>query len=120
MKTRYNTQAASLPGGTPIMTSTSTRTVVGVFDDRTTAERVVEELANNGFDRGHIQVEAHDSYATDAARGNTGLSGSAHDNSGGGIGGFFRRLFGDDNREEYGRYSEAVAARPFGGVRYNG
>jgi len=90
------------------MTSTSTRTVVGVFDDRTTAERVAEELASSGFDRGHIEVESHDSYATDAARGNTGLSGTAHDNSGGGIGGFFRRMFGDDSREEYGQYSEAV------------
>ena len=90
------------------MTSTSTRTVVGVFDDRTTAQQVVDELANNGFDRGHIQVESDDSYATDAARGNTGLAGTSHDNSGGGIGGFFRRMFGDDNREEYGTYSQAV------------
>lgn len=90
------------------MTSNLTRTVVGVFDDRTTAQSVVDELASNGFDRGHIEITSHDSYASDAARGNTGLSGSTHDNSGGGIGGFFRRMFGGDSDNDSHLYSEAV------------
>jgi len=90
------------------MTSTSTRTVVGVFDDRATAQNVVEQLVNSGITRSNIEINAHDSYATDAARGNTGLTGETRDTSGGGISGFFRRLFGDDDQEHYGHYAEAV------------
>jgi len=90
------------------MTSTSTRTVVGVFDDQSTAQNVVEELVNSGFNRNNIEISAHDSYASDAARGNAGLSGQTHDHSGGGISGFFRRMFGDDVRDDYGHYAEAV------------
>ena len=90
------------------MTSTSTRTVVGVFDDRSTAQNVVEELVNSGFNRSNIEINSHDSYASDAARGNTGLTGEPRDHSGGGIGGFFRRMFGDNQPDEYGHYAEAV------------
>jgi len=90
------------------MTSTSSRTVVGVFDDRVAAQTVVDELVSNGFDRAHINVSSQDNYASDAARGNTGLTGETRDHSGGGIAGFFRRLFGDDVRDEYGNYAEAV------------
>jgi uncharacterized protein (TIGR02271 family) len=90
------------------MTSTSIRTVVGVFDDRSTAQIVVEELVNSGFDRSSIEINSHDSYASDAARGNTGLTGETRDHSGGGISGFFRRMFGDHDREHYGNYAEAV------------
>lgn len=90
-------------------TSTSNSTVVGVFDDYATAHSVVDQLASNGFDRSKIEISSHDSYATDAARGNTGLTGGeARDSSGGGIGGFFRRMFGDDDREQHGQYAEAV------------
>jgi len=90
------------------MTSTSTRTVVGVFDDRSTAQNVVEELVNSGFERSSIEINSHDSYASDAARGNTGLTGEVRDHSGGGISGFFRRMFGDNDRDNYGNYAEAV------------
>lgn len=90
------------------MTSTSTRTVVGVFDDRATAQNVVEELVNSGFNRSNIEINSHDSYASDAARGNTGLTGETRDHSGGGISGFFRRMFGDNQPDDYGHYAEAV------------
>lgn len=89
------------------MATTSTRTVVGVFDDRATAQSVVEELVSSGFDRSEIEVTPNDSYTSDAARGNTGLSGEVRDQSGGGISGFFRRLFGDETPET-GHFSEAV------------
>jgi uncharacterized protein (TIGR02271 family) len=88
------------------MNPTSTRTVVGVFDDRAAAQRVVEDLVNSGINRSNIETSSHDAYASDVARGNTGLSGDVQDNSGGGISGFFRRLFGDD--EHSGHYAEAV------------
>lgn len=90
------------------MTSNSTRTVVGVFDDRSSAQQVVEELVNSGFPRSSIDIDSHDTYASDAAKGNTGLTGEVRDHSGGGIGGFFRRMFGEDTREDYGHFAEAV------------
>ena len=85
-------------------------TIVGIFDDRGTAERATQDLANAGISRANIQITSSDSYTADAARGNVGLSGAAHqDSSGGGISGFFHRLFGSDvDDDESGRYAEAV------------
>jgi uncharacterized protein (TIGR02271 family) len=85
-------------------------TIVGIFDDRGTAERAAQDLANAGISRNNIQVTSSDSYTADAARGNVGLSGAGpHDSSGGGISGFFHRLFGSDvNEDERGHYAEAV------------
>lgn len=90
------------------MTSTTNRTVIGVFDDRSAAQSVVEELVSSGFNRGNIEINSHDTYAADVARGNTGLTGQTRDTSGGGIGGFFRRLFGEEDRDTYSTYAEAV------------
>src|SRR5688500_3923373 len=91
------------------MTPTMTRTVVGIFDDRTTANRVVEELVSSGFDRSQIDINSHDAYISDAATGNTGLTGQTHHGHGGGIGGWFRRMFGDDDYSRDGvHYAEAV------------
>lgn len=89
--------------------STTTRTVVGVFDDYAAAQRVVSSLVEEGFNRNNIEITSNDSYMKNAARGNAGLSGAAADSSGGGISGFFRRMFGDDLDEtQSGYYSEAV------------
>lgn len=89
-------------------TSTATRTVVGVFDDQSTANNVVEQLVNSGFSRSNIDINSNDSYASDAASGNTGLTGQTRDHSGGGISGFFSRMFGDNQPDDYGHYAEAV------------
>jgi uncharacterized protein (TIGR02271 family) len=87
---------------------TQTRSVVGVFEDYATAQRVREQLISSGFQQNEIDIQSRDSYASDAARGNTVLSGGVHDSSGGGIGGFFRRLFGNDDETYGARYSTAV------------
>ena len=91
------------------MTPSMTRTVVGIFDDRSTANSVVDELVNAGFQRNQIEVTSHDSYLSDAASGNTGLTGQREQSHGGGISGWFRRHFGDDDYSTYGtQYEEAV------------
>jgi uncharacterized protein (TIGR02271 family) len=88
---------------------TSTKTVVGVFDDFATAQRAAERLVENGFTRDQIEVTSGQNYANESARGNTGLTGGApSDRSGGGISGFFHRLFGSDDDDERGHYSEAI------------
>ena len=86
----------------------STRMVVAVFDDYATAETAVADLVSNGFSRDSIDITSSNSFASDTAIGNTGLSGQhPRDSSGGGIGGFFRRLFGADD-EYAGHYDEAI------------
>jgi hypothetical protein len=86
---------------------TSSRMVVGVFDDYTTAQRAADDLVSNGFSRENIDVRANERFA-DVATGNTALTGQdPKDTSGGGIAGFFRRLFGTD--EDYSsHYEEAI------------
>ena len=83
------------------------RTVVAVFDDYPTAERAVNDLVSNGFSRETIEITSNYNFASDSAIGNTGLSGrEPRDRSGGGMGGFFRRLFGDDEYADH--YDEAI------------
>jgi uncharacterized protein (TIGR02271 family) len=75
-------------------------TVVGVFDDYSTAERVARHLTEAGIPRTAIDVRSN--YRTGAA-------GRGFDNAeeeGGGVSGFFRRLFGGE--ETAGHYERAV------------
>lgn len=94
-------------------TYTGTRTIVAVFRDRASAQRAKEDLIASGFSNSDVNLTTNDQIASDAAYGNTMLSGRHDDHahrSGGGIGGFFRRLFGSDqvnDRDEL-RYSNAM------------
>ena len=79
------------------------KTVVGVFEDYRTAERVAQELANNGIPRESIQVRSN--FMTGAA----GRTTEAEESHEGGISGFFHRLFGGDESDQHGEhYAEAV------------
>jgi uncharacterized protein (TIGR02271 family) len=85
------------------MREDTTRTVVGVFEDYSTAERVGRELENSGIPRSSIQVKSN--FMTGAA-GRTTDAAEPHE---GGISGFFHRLFGGDDAEsDGGHYAEAV------------
>jgi uncharacterized protein (TIGR02271 family) len=57
-----------------------------------------------------MEISAGNQYSGESARGNTGLTGEAPlDNSSGGIGGFFRRVFGADiDEHEHGAFDEAI------------
>jgi len=79
--------------------TSSNNTVVGVFDDYSTAERVAQDLTNAGIPRESIEVKSNFM---------TGAAGRSHSDESheGGISGFFHRLFGQD--EEHSHYSEAI------------
>jgi len=79
--------------------TSSNNTIVGVFDDYSTAERVARDLTNAGIPRESVEVKSN--FMTGAA----GRSQSEESHEGG-ISGFFHRLFGGD--EEHGHYAEAV------------
>jgi uncharacterized protein (TIGR02271 family) len=82
------------------------RTIAGVFDDRTEAERVRDQLVNLGLPSNDIRISAGDTLSGADASGSTGsgMTGHAHE---GGIKGFFRHLFGQDD-DVSAHYAEAV------------
>jgi uncharacterized protein (TIGR02271 family) len=81
-----------------------------VFDDYLSAQRAVEQLTAAGFPSSEIEINSANTYAEETGRGAGGLSGQRPaDYSGGGIGGFFRRLFGSDlDEDDRTVYSEVV------------
>lgn len=83
------------------------RTIVGLFDDFTTASKVVQELTNNGIPREEITVTPQEGDGTqNRTATTTGTTGSG--GSGGTISNFFSSLFGSDANEDADHYSEAV------------
>ena len=86
-------------------------TLVAVFDDAASAATARLELINEGFTESEVQVTSGDGAALrtgDAASGNTGLTGTpGTESSGGGIGGWFRSIFGGDS-DESGNYAQAI------------
>jgi uncharacterized protein (TIGR02271 family) len=94
------------------MAQAITKTIAAVFDSQATAERAVQDLLNAGFQRSEVQLTSNDAFSSNAALGNTGLSGThpATHSAGGGIGGFFRNLFGTDIQDDETRtYSDAMS-----------
>jgi uncharacterized protein (TIGR02271 family) len=85
------------------------QTVVGFFDDATQAQRAVEQLVSNGFDRSQIDVSSGGSGNSSSTVSTSGSSDYGHDNDReSGITRFFKNLFGDDD-DEADRYSRVGA-----------
>lgn len=79
------------------------KTVVGIFEDYSTAENVARELANNGIPRDSIKVQSN--FMTGAA----GRGTEPEEMHEGGISGFFHRLFGGgDSETSGGDYAETI------------
>jgi len=74
------------------------QTVVGFFDDAADAQRAVEQLVSNGFDRSQIDISSGTGSGTASTSGH-----HDHDHENG-ITRFFKNLFGD-NDEDADRYS---------------
>lgn len=85
------------------------QTVVGVFDTAHEAQRAVDYLLSNGFDRSNVDI-ANNSSTVGLDTTSSQTTRQDNDN-GGGIGGFFRSLFGgDDDHDDVRNYSQ-VASR---------
>jgi hypothetical protein len=87
----------------------ATCTIVGVFADRNAANRVVNELVDLGIDRDRIEIRSNTPDYADVASGNAALTGTEpRDSSSGGIGEWFKRVFGiDDDLEDRAHYRQA-------------
>jgi len=81
-------------------------TVIGVYDSYAQAQNAMNELISSGFSRNDLQLQPESDTAT------TSTASSDTQDTGGGIGNFFRSLFGMDEKSEYREhgdvYSEAV------------
>ena len=81
-------------------------TVVGVYDSYSQAENAMNELLSAGFSRDDVQLSPDSSGMDTSAK--TAIDGQQED-TGSGIGNFFRRLFGmEEHRQHHDIYAEAV------------
>lgn len=78
------------------------QTVVGFFDDAAEAQRAVQQLVSNGFDRDRIDVSSGNRGTGNVSASSDQSRGDDNEN---GITRFFKNLFGD-NDEEANRYSK--------------
>lgn len=85
-----------------------TSTIVGMFDDSSRARAAANDLANLGVSYSDINIAQSDATSGYQTYEGGSDSGGRHV-GGGGISGFFKRLFGDDvNDDDANLYSEAV------------
>jgi uncharacterized protein (TIGR02271 family) len=98
-------------------------TLVAVFDNRTDAQKALEDLAASGFSRQCVRLSEGDSTGQTGISGTGSIGSSTSSTSstarrddldddgsiGSSIRNFFGDLFGTDRSEDYQMYSEAVA-----------
>jgi uncharacterized protein (TIGR02271 family) len=84
-------------------------TVVGVFNSNEEAQRARQDLLQHGFDDADVTVKAH-SADTDTSGSTTNTSTSDNRDEGfmASVGSFFSNIFGGDESDSTGHYSEAV------------
>ena len=88
--------------------STYNKGLVALFDSREAAENARRELIGHGLPADQVEIAPGDEFALDAASGNAALGGRHRESSGGGIAGFFRRLFGAEDHDDYDYYSREL------------
>jgi len=92
------------------------QTVLATFDDAATAQRAMEALIAEGFDRNNVHLQGASSVASgegSSMRGDVTDAGvtEQHSSNQGAmstVGNFFKNLFGSDDADYAGTYAEAV------------
>ncbi|WP_206047068.1 YsnF/AvaK domain-containing protein, partial [Noviherbaspirillum denitrificans] len=104
---RHNGQHIYRPGSTASTSSYSNaggaRSVVGVYDEYSDAQSALQALVADGFQRTSIQLSNEDGTATK----DTSTASTTKD-TGGGISGFFRSLFGSEQNPYHDTYAESA------------
>jgi len=86
----------------------STHTIVGTYGDHLAAQKVIEQLTNEGFTRSNIHL-ASTSSSDSGYKGTENIHGHEHSEDWGDkISNFFRSIFGGNDSEDEGYYAEAV------------
>jgi len=82
------------------------QTVIGAFDTRAHAEKAMQQLVQDGFDRDDIHLEEHAEGGSSGTMGSSSDSGSQQQKPQGGVGHFFAHLFGTDDNEQHREHAE--------------
>src|SRR6476620_1606070 len=80
------------------------QTVIGAFETRAHAEKAMQQLVQDGFDRDDIHLEEHAEGGSSGTMGSS--SASPQHEPVGGIGHFFAHLFGTDDNEQHREHAE--------------
>jgi uncharacterized protein (TIGR02271 family) len=90
----------------------SSETLTAIFPDNAAAENAAQQLIQNGFNSNEVEVMSTADFQSQIGSGGSGLSGAKpHDTSGGGISGFFHRMFGSDTDERDRKYYSEASRR---------
>ena len=87
------------------------QTVIGVFDSIDEAQSARESLLNSGFEASELRVQSSSEMEQGGTSSSTMTNSTGKDQDEGfmaGVGRFFHNLFGSDDTEQAGDYSEAV------------
>ena len=87
------------------------QTVIGVFDSIDEAQSARESLLNSGFEASELRVQSSSEMEQRGNSSSTMTNPAGKDQDEGfmaGVGRFFHNLFGSDDTEQAGHYSEAV------------
>ena len=87
------------------------QTVIGVFDSIDEAQSARESLLNSGFEASELRVQSSSEMEQGGTSSSTMTNPAGKDQDEGfmaGVGRFFHNLFGSDDTEQAGHYSEAV------------
>ena len=87
------------------------QTVIGVFDSIDEAQSARESLLNSGFEASELRVQSSSEMEQGSTSSSTMTNSAGKDQDEGfmaGVGRFFHNLFGSDDTEQAGHYSEAV------------
>ena len=87
------------------------QTVIGVFDSIDEAQSARESLLNSGFEASELRVQSSSEMEQGGTSSSTMTNSAGKDQDEGfmaGVGRFFHNLFGSDDTEQAGHYSEAV------------
>ena len=84
------------------------QTIIGTFDDKTTAQTAVDQLIAQGFKRDHVHLQGAQGLESDITSSQSDRTVPKSDGMMSGVGHFFSNLFGSDSNEHAGKYSEAV------------
>ena len=87
------------------------QTVIGVFDSIDEAQSARESLLNSGFEASELRVQSSSEMEQGGNSSSTMTNPAGKDQDEGfmaGVGRFFHNLFGSDDTEQAGHYSEAV------------
>jgi len=84
------------------------QTIIGTFDDKTTAQTAVDQLIAQGFKRDHVHLQGAPGLDSDITSSQSDRTVPKTDGMMSGVGHFFSNLFGSDSDDHAGKYSEAV------------